>query len=112
MTRTPSKFSRASVNSPSNRLCTSRYIGSVRRISPATISDSNRITAANRAIARNEIVPAMIIAPITTKGERKKRRSTMLIPPCTWFRSLVRRVSRADAPILSIDASEKSCMWQ
>ncbi len=42
---------------------------------------------------------AMIMAPKTMMGERKKRRSTMLTPFCTWLTSALMRVIMVDVPI-------------
>ena len=40
----------------------------------------------------------MIIAPNTTKGERSSSRSVILTPYCTWFMSLVMRVTSVEVP--------------
>ena len=45
---------------------------------------------------------AIAIAPKTMKGERRKRRSVMLTPVCTWLMSLVMRVIIVEVPISSI----------
>ena len=47
------------------------------------------------------MVNAIIMAPNTTKGERRRRRRAKFIPVCTWFTSLVIRVIRVDVPVVS-----------
>ena len=72
----------------------------------------------NKGIATTKIrahftsmVNAMIMAPKTMIGERKNRRSVMLIPDCTWFTSLVIRVIMVEVPALSISVKLKSSIW-
>ena len=63
---------------------------------------SRGIITTNTSAARAFTVNAMIMAPNTTKGERRSRRSVRLTPFCTWFISLVIRVIIADVPSVSI----------
>ena len=59
------------------------------------------VTAKGRA-ALTSTVKAMIMAPSTTKGERRNRRRNILTPFCTWFTSLVIRLMRVEVPMVSI----------
>ena len=50
---------------------------------------------------RQSTVKAITIAPSTTKGERKSRRSVMFTPVCTWFMSVVMRLMSVAVPRVS-----------
>ncbi len=56
------------------------------------------MAAANTRAARRSMVKARIRLPNTMKGERRKSRSAMFTPFCTWFTSLVMRVMRVEVP--------------
>ena len=60
------------------------------------------MTATKTSATFASTVNAIAIAPKTMKGERRKRRSVMLTPVCTWLISLVMRVIIVEAPISSI----------
>ena len=66
-----------------------------------TTRSTGMVTAKGRA-ARTSTVKAMIMAPKTTKGERRNSRRNMLMPFCTWFTSLVIRLIRVEVPMASI----------
>ena len=68
---------------------------------PKTTKASTGIATAKINAAGTSIVNAMIIAPNTTKGERKKSLSVKFTPFCSWFISLVILVIIVDVPILS-----------
>ena len=72
-----------------------------------TTTDSTGMVTTKTSAACQSTVKAMTIAPSTIKGERKKRRSTMLSPFCTRFMSLVSRVMRVVAPIRSSAPKER-----
>ena len=56
--------------------------------------------------AFTSIVNAIIAAPNTINGERKKSLNAMFTPDCSWFISLVIRVIIVDVPIPSISVNE------
>ena len=102
MTRAPSRFSRVAPSTRSSAACTPRIMGMFTAMMPNT-------TAASAAMANTKIsahftsmVKAMTIAPNTTKGERRNRRSVMFTPVCAWLTSLVRRVIIVETPISSM----------
>ena len=68
---------------------------------PNTTANSTGITPAKMSAAFTSMVKAMIMAPNTIKGERRKRRSTRFTPVCTWLISLVIRVISVEVPIVS-----------
>ena len=65
---------------------------------PKTTTDSSGIVTTKVSAAFASTVNAMIIAPNTTKGERSSSRSVILTPYCTWFMSLVMRVTSVEVP--------------
>ena len=70
-------------------------------ITPNTTANSAAIAPTKMSASRASTVKAMSIAPNTTNGERSSSRSVRLSPVCTWFMSLVMRVSSDDLPSLS-----------
>ena len=68
---------------------------------PNTTRLSAGIATANHTAASPSIVKAITIAPNTTKGERRSSRSVRFSPVCTWFMSLVIRVTRVGMPVRS-----------
>ena len=80
-------------------------------MTPNTTTDSSGMAATNTRAAFASTVNAMIMAPNTINGDRRKRRSTRLTPDCTWLTSLVSLVIRVDVPIASISVNERPWMW-
>ena len=78
---------------------------------PKTITASTGIATTKMSAAFTLIVKAMIIAPKTMKGERRKRRRKRLTPFCTWLMSEVMRVMRVPVPALSRSENPKDWMW-
>ena len=62
--------------------CTFRYSGMVTSMIPNTITESTGITTTKIMAAFTSTVKAMIMAPNTMNGERRKRRSTRFTPDC------------------------------
>ena len=100
-TRTPVRFSLVVPSTLSSRPCTFLYRGMLRSMMPNTTTDSTGMANANHSAACASMVKAMIMAPNTTKGERKSSRKARFSPVCTWFMSLVMRVIRVEMPTLS-----------
>ena len=73
-------------------------------ITPNTTANSAAIAPTKISASRASTVNAMTIAPNTTNGERSSSRSVRLSPVCTWFISLVMRVSSDDVPRASRSA--------
>ena len=67
-----------------------------------TTANSTGMVTAKGEAARRLTVKAMIMAPSTTKGERRNRRRNMLNPFCTWLTSLVIRLISVEVPMASI----------
>ena len=90
--------------------CVFLYKGIVISIIPNTTIA--RIGIVHRKINAHlkSIVKAIIIAPNTTKGERKNNLKNKFIPDCTWLISDVILVINVDVPILSILEYENDCI--
>ena len=69
-----------------------------------TMAKSTGIVTTKMSAERTSIVNAMIIEPNTTIGERSSSRSVRLRPVCTWFMSLVIRVTSVAGPMVSSSA--------
>ena len=78
-------------------------------MTPNTTRLSAAITATKISAARTSIVNAINIAPNTTNGERRNRRSVIFTPVCVWLTSLVRRVIIVDVPSASIFENDSFC---
>ena len=69
-----------------------RYWGTVTRMISQTTSEMASVTS---------MTNARISAPMTINGQRSKRRSVMFTPFCSWFTSLVMRVTSVGVPMPS-----------
>ena len=69
-----------------------------------TTAKSAGIATAKMSADLVSMVKAIIIAPKTTIGERSSSRSVRLRPVCTWFMSLVMRVTSVAVPSRSSSA--------
>ena len=69
---------------------------------PNTTTQSTGMVTTKTKAERTSTVKAITMAPNTTKGERSRRRSVMLMPLCTWLMSLVILVISVDVPTVSI----------
>lgn len=77
---------------------------------PNTTTERAGMTTTKVSADFASTVKAIIIAPITTKGERSSRRSVRFKPFCTLSMSLVRRVIRVEEPMPSSCEYEKEPM--
>ena len=68
---------------------------------PNTTTERAGMTTTKVSADFASTVKAIIIAPITTKGERSSRRSVRFTPFCTWLMSLVMRVTNVGVPMPS-----------
>ncbi len=107
MTLTPSKFSPVLVRMVSRADWTFLYMGMVMTMMPKTTIESTGIVTTKIRAAFTFTVKAMIMAPKTMKGERRKRRRVMLTPAWAWLISLVIRVIRVELPRLSSFEKER-----
>ena len=69
---------------------------------PKTTIERSGIATVNISADLTSTVKAIIIAPKTTKGERKSKRRHKLSPVCTLSASVVRRLIIVDSPRVSI----------
>ena len=83
MTRTPVRFSLVIFKIVSSAPCTFLYIGFVTPMTVKTTRDKSGIVTTKMSAACTSMVNAMTMAPNTINGERRNRRSTMLMPFCT-----------------------------
>ena len=93
----------------SSPACTFLYIGMVIIIIPNTTTDSRGMVTTKINAAFTSMVKAMTMAPNTINGERRKSRSTILTPFCTWLTSEVMRVIMVEVPRVSISVKER--LW-
>ena len=76
-------------------------------ITPKITIDNNGMTTTKTSAALTSIVNAITIAPSTTNGERKNKRSAILTAACNWFVSLVKRVINVELPTWSTSPNDK-----
>ena len=112
ITRAPTRLPRVDFSTSPSLLCTRRNIGMVTSVMANTTASSSGIATTKMSAQRTSIVNARIIAPKTINGERRSRRSVMLMPVCTWERSLVMRVSVLEMPTVSSSAWQKRCTFR
>ena len=111
MTRTPVRFSRVSPVTRSRAACTFLKSGMLTSIMKMTPTNKSGIATTNTSAHLKLMVNAMIMEPMTMNGLRRRRRSPMLIPFCTWLISSVIRVIRVSVPIVSSSVKENPWMW-
>ena len=76
--------------------------GTVRFITKNITAASRGEAIRNISVSFTDTVKAIITAPITIKGERRNRRSSIFMPVCAWSISTVIRVTRVEEPRESI----------
>ena len=101
MTRTPVRFSLVRPVTVSRHPCTLPKSGMLRYMMTNTTRKSTGMATVKIRAQRVLIVNAMTMEPSTIKGLRRRRRSPMFTPFCTWLISSVRRVISVSVPRVS-----------
>ena len=80
ITLTPVRFSLVLPSTLSRAVCTSLYLGIHQYITPNTTSDRTKMVITKIKPISTSIINAIIMAPITMKGERKNNLSVRFTP--------------------------------